>query len=574
MKRNILLKRIAALLLCTAMTASAAGCGSSSKDSGQGNSGQTPAQDTQASGGQSQDNSDETVVSDEYRDTIVLAIDQEPPSLCGLAMRTTTPSFMTMMETTQMVNELVLAPPDSEFAEEVAMALITDYEVSDDDLTWTFTLKEGMKFAKGNPITAKDIVATFNVLVPFDQADPLAVPKGHYQQFKSVDYIDDMHFSITTYEPAPSMMRIICSYSSGVWDAELLENHSLDELGWSYETMNSSGPYQIKEWKSGEYVLLEANPNYYTVSVTGENAKTPYLKVVFIPDASARAAALEAGEVDVAYGLSAESAQVLKDNPDFVVRGSDNCSIYNVRFGCNDPIMSNVKVRQALVYALDVNAIAKNLYGEFFNEVRGFSSHVIWGFLDEGHIDQDQAKAKELLTEAGYPDGFETRIYASTTGYKYVELAEAVSAQLAEIGVKAEVIPVEDSVYQEKIGGSKIEDFDYPLFVKETGGRTREFGSVVHTWYETSPDGTNSAQNNGFYSNAKVDELSAKGNATMDDTERLKIFQEIQHICYKEDPPQINIAEMVDILCYSSKIDGLWCNAGGVLEFDQAVIRK
>ena len=60
----------------------------------------------------------------------------------------------------------------------------------------------------------------------------------------------------------------------------------------------------------------------------------------------------------------------------------------------------------------------------------------------------------------------------------------------------------------------------------------------------------------------------------MDDTERLKIFQEIQHICYKEDPPQINIAEMVDILCYSSKIDGLWCNAGGVLEFDQAVIRK
>ncbi len=370
------------------------------------------------------------------------------------------------------------------------------------------------------------------------------------------------------------MMRILCSYSSGVWDAELLEQYSLDQLGLSYDTMNASGPYQLKEWKSGEYLLFEANPNYYTVSVTGENAKTPYLKVVFIPDTAARAAALESGEVDIAYGLSAEYAGLLEGNPDFVVEGADDCSIYNVRFGCNDPIMSNVKVRQALLYALDTNAIASNLYGKYFNEVRGFSSHVIWGFLDEGHIDQDQAKARELLAEAGYPDGFDTKIYASTTGYKYVELAEAVSAQLAEIGVNAEVIPVENSVYMEKIGGSKIEDFDYPLFIKETGGRTREFGGVVHTWYETSPDGTNTLQNNGFYSNAQVDELSAKANATMDDAERLKLFHEIQKICYTQDPPQINIAEMVDIICYSSKLEGAWCNAGGCIEFDQATMKK
>ena len=562
------LKRVAALVLCAAVVGSTAACSGGGSGSGTSAGSGT----TAASGGEGE--AQAQAVSDEYRDTIIFAIDQEPPSMCGLTMRSTTPSYMTMMETTQMVNELVLAEPGSEFVEEVKMALITDYEVSEDDLTWTFTVKDGMKFTKGNPITAKDIVATFKTLVPFEEGDPLAVPKGHYAQFKSVDYIDDSHFSITTYEPTPAMMRILCSYSSGVWDAELLEQYSLDQLGLSYDTMNASGPYQLKEWKSGEYLLFEANPNYYTVSVTGENAKTPYLKVVFIPDTAARAAALESGEVDIAYGLSAEYAGLLEGNSDFVVEGADDCSIYNVRFGCNDPIMSNVKVRQALLYALDTNAIASNLYGKYFNEVRGFSSHVIWGFLDEGHIDQDQAKARELLAEAGYPDGFDTKIYASTTGYKYVELAEAVSAQLAEIGVNAEVIPVENSVYMEKIGGSKIEDFDYPLFIKETGGRTREFGGVVHTWYETSPDGTNTLQNNGFYSNAQVDELSAKANATMDDAERLKLFHEIQKICYTQDPPQINIAEMVDIICYSSKLEGAWCNAGGCIEFDQATMKK
>ncbi|MEG0564995.1 MAG: hypothetical protein RR590_02060, partial [Hungatella sp.] len=70
------------------------------------------------------------------------------------------------------------------------------------------------------------------------------------------------------------------------------------------------------------------------------------------------------------------------------------------------------------------------------------------------------------------------------------------------------------------------------------------------------------------------DELSAKANATMDDKDRLKLFQEIQHICYKEDPPQINIAEMVDIISYSAKLQGVWCNAGGVLEFDQTLALK
>lgn len=565
MKRNMV-RKLAALAACAAVIVSSTACGGSKAPAG------SPSE--QASSGGAQGESQGQTAEAGYRDTIVFGIDQEPPSLNGLTMRSTTPSYMTMMETTQMVNELVRAEPGSEFAEEVKMSLITDYEISEDNLTWTFTVKDGMKFAKGNPITAKDIVATFKTLVPATGGDPLAVPKGHFAQFESVDYIDDLHFSIKTYEPAPSMMRILCCYSSGVWDAQLLEQYPLDQLGLSYDTMNASGPYQLKEWVSGEYILLEANPNYHTVSVTGENAKTQYLKVVFIPDATARAAALETGEVDVAYGLTAESAELLKQNPDLVVESNDNCSIYNVRFGCNDPIMSNVKVRQALTYALDTNAIAQNLYGEFWNEVKGFSGHVIWGFLDEGHIDQDQEKAKALLAEAGYPDGFETRIYASTTGYKYVELAEAVSAQLSEIGIKAEVIPVEDSVYQEKINGSRIEDFDYPLFVKETGGRTREFGGVVHTWYETSPDGTNKLQNNGFYSNPEVDKLSAKANATMDDEERLKLFHEIQHICYKEDPPQINIAEMVDIICSSKKLEGMWCNAGGVLEFDQAVIRE
>lgn len=510
----------------------------------------------------------------EYRDTIVFAIDQEPPTLNGLTLRSTTPSYMTMMETTQMVNELVPAAPGSEFAEDVAMALITDYEISPDELTWTFTVKEGMKFAKGNPITAKDIVATFNVLVPMAEADPLAVPKGHYSQFKSVDYIDDLHFSITTYEPTPAMMRILCSYSSGVWDAELLAQYPLDQLGLTYETMNASGPYQLKEWVPGEYILLEANPYYYTVSVTGENAKTQYLKVVFITDTAARALALESGEVDVAYGLPAETADHLSGNPDFVVLGNDNCSIYNMRFGCNDPIMSNVKVRQAILYTLDTNAIAENLYGSYWYEIEGFSSYVIWGFLNEGHINQDLDKAKALLAEAGYPDGFKTDIYASTTGYKYVELAEVIAEQLKAVGITCEVHPVENSVYMQKIGGSRIEEFDYPLFIKETGGRTREFGSVVHTWYETSPDGTNALQNNGFYSNPKVDELSAKANATMDENERLKLFHEIQHICYTEDPPQVNIAGLVDIICYSSKIQGMWCNAGGCLEFDQTVIAK
>lgn len=564
------MKIVVAALLCLALVFSVVACSSPSTQPEDSNAQEPSGQPA----GEPSGNQGEPAPSDEYRDTIILATDIEPATLCGFTLRSTTSAYFVLMETTQMVNELVTAPADSAYAEEVEMALITDYAVSDDNLTWTFTVKEGMKFYNGDDITARDIVDTFNVLVPAAEADPLAVPKGHYTQFESVDFIDDLHFSITTYEPCPAMLRILCSYSSGVWDSNLLEKYTLDQLGMSPEAMNASGPYQLIEWVPGEYCLFEANPNYHTVSIHGENAKTKYLKVVFISDAASREAALESGDIDVAYALTAEAGDNLKLNPEIVVQATDDCSIYNMRFGCNDEIMSDTKVRQALLYALDTNAIAKALYGDYWYEITGFSSYVIWGFLDEGHVAQDQEKAKALLAEASYPDGFDTKIYASTTGYKYVQLAEAISAQLAEIGVKAEVVPVENSVYQTMISGTAIEDFNYPLFIKETGGRTREFGSVVHTWYETPLDGTNALNNNGFYSNLQVDALSAEGNATMDDAKRVEIFQQIQKICYTEDPPQVNIAGLVNIWAHTAKITGVWMNAGGCIEFDQAVIAK
>ena len=587
------MRKYLAALLAAAMVLSLAACGGSSSSSAASTaessaaepaasseqaapaSEAAPAESSEAEAPAEEAPAEEPAADGNYKDTIVFATDIEPPTLNGLTARTTTSAYMVIMETVQMVNELVTAPADSPYAEEVAMALITDYEVSEDELTWTFTTKEGMKFADGDDLTAQDIVDTFHVLVPWQDADPAAAPIGHYKGiFKSVDFIDDTHFSITTENKCPAMLRILCSFSSGVWDSKLLESYPLEELGMSPETMNASGPYQLIEWVPGDHMLFEANPNYHTVSITGENAKTKYLKILFIPESSSREAALESGEVDVVYALTAESGDNLKMNPDMVVEATDDCSIYNMRFGCNDPIMSNVKVRHAINCALDTNAIAKALYGDYWYEITGFSSYVIWGFLDEGHIERDIDKAKSLLAEAGYPDGFDTQIYASTSGYKYVQLAEAISAQLKDIGINAEVIPVENSVYQTMISGTKIEDFNYPLFIKETGGRTREFGSVVHTWYETCTDGTNALNNNGFYSNEEVDKLSAEGNATMDDDARVEIFQKIQHICYVDDPPQVNIAGLVDIWAHSAKVKGIWMNAGGCIEFDQTVVEE
>ena len=436
-----------------------------------------------------------------------------------------------------------------------------DYSISDDNLTWTFTLKEGLKFAKGNPLTTADVVASLTR--PLE--DHSLVVYAFLQMIEKVEAIDERTFTITTYEPYGPMLSSLCQFSSAILDKEYLEKYDKDSINRDYESCNASGPYQLVSWDKGNEMVLVRNENY-----AGELAATENLIFKPITDANARAVAVETGEVDYASYMGTEQTVIFEGNPDYRIEITGHTGMRVFRFGCNDPIISNTKVRQALVYAIDTEAINKALFGNQYIRSTGPMTPGSFGYYNYGPIEQDQEKAKQLLAEAGYPDGFETKIIASDRYAKSVQIAEAMAEQFAEIGVKAEVVQMEISALRATWQGLTPEEFDEPMFVMGLACGTRDADSAYNMLYTTSTDGTNMGTNYGFYSNAEVDELVAKAQRSVDQEERAELYKRVGEILYLEDPAQIVIHDQVNVGIMNANTTGVRCTIHGAIMCDQA----
>lgn len=440
-----------------------------------------------------------------------------------------------------------------------------NYTISDDNLTWTFTLKEGLKFAKGNPLTSADVVASLTR--PLE--DHSLVVYAFLQMIEKVEAVDERTFTIKTYESYGPMLSSLCQFSSAILDKDYLEKYNKDTINLDYESCNASGPYQLVSWDRGNEMVMVRNENY-----AGELAATE--NVIFRPisDANARAVAVETGEVDYASYMGVEQTAIFEGNPDFRIEITGHTGMRVFRFGCNDPIISNSKVRQALVYAIDTEAINKALFGNQYIVSTGPMTPGSFGYYNYGHIEQDQEKAKQLLAEAGYPDGFKTKIVTSERYAKAVQIAEAMAAQFAEIGVEAEVEVMEISALRATWQGLTPEEFDEPLFVMGLACGTRDADSAYNMLYTTSPDGTNMGTNYGFYSNAEVDDLISRAQKSVDQAERAELYKRAGEIMYLEDPTQICIHNQVNVGIMNAKCTGVVCTIHGAIMVDQARVEK
>jgi len=438
-----------------------------------------------------------------------------------------------------------------------------DYSVSEDGCTWTFTLIDGLKFAKGNAITSADVAATFTRMV----TDKTLIGSKYLSGIESVTAINDKQFEIKTNEPYGPLLSGLCLPAAGIMDKDYLSKYDKDTLNTTAEATNASGCFTLVKWVRNSEVVMERNENFF-----GEKAKTKTLIFKPIKEASSRVMALEGGEVDIATYLSADQVKTLKDSEGIKISKISTNGQRCFRFGCNDKIISNPLVRQALIYAIDREAINKALFGDLYVETTGAMTPGSFGYVDLGPVKQDKAKAKELLAKAGYPDGFKTKIVTCERYANAVQIAEIMKSQLAEIGVDAEIQVMEWSAIQATWTAQTAETFDEPIFVMGLACYTRDADAAYNHLYTTSPDGTNTDSNYGFYSNAEVDALVAKAEKSVDPNERSAAYKRIAEIIYMEDPIGIWIHDQVQSTAYMDKLTGLEIDASGFYHFDNAQI--
>ncbi|MGD9145568.1 MAG: ABC transporter substrate-binding protein [Anaerolineae bacterium] len=407
---------------------------------------------------------------------------------------------------------------------EIEPALAESWEISDDGTEYTFKLREGVVFHNGEPFNADSVVVSWERAANAD---------FEYSYFwtraDSVQKIDDYTVKITTPEPDALFMRIVAD-SWAMIPPQYYEE--VGEEGFN-EFPVGAGPFKFVEWVKGDHITLEANPDYWDEGMPNVQ------NLVFrpIPESSTRVAAVQTGEIDVVQRLTSEEAQSLLGAPDVKVIRYPVARIYYIAFnnlttGVGQPTEDPL-VRQAMNYAVDVDAIVDALFDGFAQPASGYvaSSEMGYGVVEPFGYDPD--KARELLAEAGYPDGFEMGFACPAGAYAFFEqVCEAVQGYLLDVGIETELEIMESGQYWDLEAAKELPPLFGDSWSSAIGEAYNRLLGALDGW-----DASYSA-----WSDPKIDELLAAIAETIDFEERKKLYEELQ-VYMQEDPPFIYLYE-------------------------------
>ncbi|MCB2110576.1 MAG: ABC transporter substrate-binding protein [Defluviimonas sp.] len=317
------------------------------------------------------------------------------------------------------------------------------WEVAADGMSISFKIKPGRTFASGNPITADDVVYSLTRAVKLDKS-----PAFILTQFGlNADNVDDMvvktaddtvQFKMdNTYAPTLVLYCLTATVGFIVDKTLVTANEADGDFGYNWLKTNyaGSGPFTIREWRANEAVVMERNENY-----SGD--KAPMARVIYrhIPEGATERLLLEQGDIDVARSLGAEEIDAIKANPDLKIQEGPKGSIYYLGLNQKNEYLSKPQVRQAMKYLVDYQAIADTIMKGRVKVHQAFLPEGFLGALNDTPFKLDVAKAKELLAEAGYPDGFTVTMDTRNTP-EITAIAQAIQQTAAQAGVTIELIP-------------------------------------------------------------------------------------------------------------------------------------
>lgn len=454
------------------------------------------------------------------QDTLVVVQEAEPVGLDIMQS-----SIQTTMSVGYNIHETLLKPTEQAG---VLPGLAEKWEKLD-DLTWKFTLVEGATFHNGEPINAAAVKFSFERIM----SDALKSPhRGKLTSFKEVNVIDDRTFTISLAQPyAPGLYMLAQylfivppGYVQKVGDAE----YNLNPVG--------SGPYKLDKWVKGQEIVMSAYDKYY-------GPKPAYKKLVFkgVPEEASRIAALLTGEAHVISGVPVHQRKRVLDSGKAYL--TDQMGSMNY-LGLNtyEKPFSDVRVRQALNHAVNRPLINKALFNDKAILCRGPISPRTVG-ADPGlkPYEYSPDKAKKLLSEAGYPNGFETRLAFSPYMPQVQEQAEAIASDLAKVGVQVKLESFERAVMWDRYKNKQHMMFIY--FWDDAPEPDRYVYSLFH-----------SKSRDYYYKNETVDQLLDKGRSTMDPADRVKVYNELDRFLY-QDAPWVYLYVIPEVYAVANSVD-------------------
>ena len=420
-----------------------------------------------------------------------------------------------------------LYKPDSDG--NLVPAVASDCAISEDGLTYTFTLREGVKFHNGNPVTVEDVVYSMNKCAGNGSGEPLV---SAFSIVEKVEATDDKTVVITLSEANKDFLSILSATDSCIVPADV-EDLETTPVG--------TGPYRIVSRSLQENVILEKFDEYW-----GEPANIENVTLKIIADSDSILMNLQGGAVDLVARVTASTAAGLGDQFE-VLEGSMNLVQALYLNNAAEPF-NNEKVRQALSYAVNKQEIM-----DFVADGKGTpvasSMFPAFGkyYMEELNdvYTTDIEKAKQLLAEAGYPDGFTFTITAPSNYQQHVDTATVLAEQFKQIGVTANIELVEWETWLNDVYANR----NYEATVVGLDASTLTAGSMLKRF--------NSTAHNNFtnYNNADFDAAYANALAAQTDEEATQYYKECETILC-ETAANVYIQDMVQLVAMNKKYAG------------------
>lgn len=449
---------------------------------------------------------------------------------------------------------------DGRITGEMEPHLAQSWEVSPDGTVWTFRLREGLVFSDGTPLDAEAVKFSFERLVSLN-----AGPAGSFfAPLASVEVIDPLTVALRLKEPYAPFLSVLATYGGSVVNPKVMDEEKGGDLAAEYLAANlaGSGPFVLEEFSRGQQLVLAANPNYW-------GPKPQLGRIIFrsMPEASAIRLALTRGDID--WSLTELPPDMLAE-----LEGQSGIRvisepIFAMNFGYMNNTRApfdNVKVRQAVNYAIDYDTIINQLLGGHAERVRGPIPPGLLGHDDEVfQYSHDPEKARQLLAEAGLPDGFSTTlVYANIPAGD--QLAQFVQANLSEVGVNVELEKVAEPARRERLANR---DFDMSI-----GGWTANYSDpnmFMGPLFDSRNHGL--PGNRSYYTNPQVDELVRKAAAAVDQDERVRRYREAQDLII-EDAPYFFLFHAAYRLAVRDNLSGVALNPSNVFNVRFDLVSK
>ncbi|WP_303802083.1 ABC transporter substrate-binding protein [Alicyclobacillus macrosporangiidus] len=454
--------------------------------------------------------------------------------------------------------------------------LATSWEPSKDGMSWTFHLLQGVKFSDGTPFNADAVVFNFqrwgDPKNPYHKGSSFAHYKSDLGGFygspgaiiKDVKKVDDYTVQIDLTHPFAPLPNILTQVAYSIASPEAIKKYNGDI---SHHPVGT-GAFEFVSWTPNDKIVLKKNPNYRTPGLP----KLDQLIFQVIPDNTARLNALRAGQIDVMEGVNPSDIQSVKSDPNLNLYISPSNNVGYLAFNTQKKPFDDPRVRQAIAMCIDKKALIDAYYNGLADAGVTLLPPKNWAY-DSSIQDYpvDIAKAKQLLAEAGYPNGFDTELWAMPIPRPYMpqpqQIATAIQADLAKIGIHAKIVSYDWATYLKKTDSG-----EHTMCLLGWSAGTWDPTTFMYTLLD-SKNAVPPANNSAFYKNPAVDKLLEQALMVSDQNQRAELYKQAQELVFK-DEPYVPLVHSQPVRAGSKRVIGFTPQVTGGPQFTSVDISK